>query len=150
MSPLWQRLQPPVARWSYRSYYSLLSAYSVASIASVLSAGSAGSLLSIGSSGSILSIGSTGSILSIGSAGSILCIGGEGSIMKVGRRRGKEGSDLAAVPVPPARTVQGYANASRQPDGRYRPEHVISQPGHASPFHSTPISALLTPMGLQG
>lgn len=69
------------ANWSYRSPFSLMSAFSVGSLlsfASVLSIGSAGSILSIGSSGSILSIGSTGSILSIGSAGSILGIGKAG------------------------------------------------------------------------
>ena len=69
-------VQPPgdAARrrsWSYRSFWSLLSAssvLSVASAASILSIGSFMSILSIGSSNSILSIGSDGGVLSIGKA----------------------------------------------------------------------------------
>ena len=54
---------------SYRSLWSVLSAWSVLSVAS------AASLLSVGSFASILSIGSSNSVLSIGSHGGFLSIG---------------------------------------------------------------------------
>ena|SRR5688572_9069999 len=66
---------PPVAditqrrSLSYRSLWSVLSAWSVLSVAS------AASLLSVGSFASILSIGSSNSVLSIGSHGGFLSIG---------------------------------------------------------------------------